>query len=358
MFIRVGAVPGYNARDMLRVLAVDDSPAVRASLGSCLEPHGFEVEEAENGAAALRMIRARHYDLVFLDIHMPVLDGPSLLRILRAQGVTVPVVLVTSAAERGVVGAALKLGSEDYLSKPFTPASVKATLARALHLDPSAFALPAPRVLVLDPNGLVPAQLRALLPGHVRSDEALDLAGGMALARAGSYDALVVEPDVEDGDVRGALAALRDLQPAAGRFSAGPAPAEAAGDFDAVLPVPLEEEAVRRLLYESCLRPMAFAQGNTVRLAALRAGEPGVFFAVAARRLTKIASGLAATVVDLRIDLTRAPPEERVLTALVLEVRERLEELGLDPTFVVTAEARKALALSTEMARTAFVVSE
>src|SRR3990172_5697592 len=96
---------------MLRLLAVDDSASVRASLVGYLEPLGFEVDEAENGATALRMIRAQHYDLVFLDIKMPVLDGPS--RLLRAQGLTVPVVLVTSSTDRAMAGMAVRLGSHD-----------------------------------------------------------------------------------------------------------------------------------------------------------------------------------------------------------------------------------------------------
>jgi CheY-like chemotaxis protein len=341
---------------MLHLLAVDDSAVVRTRLVSCLEPLGFEVDEAENGAAALRMIRAQHYDLVFLDINMPVLDGPSLLRILHAQGVTVPVVLVTSATERGVAGMAVKLGSNDFLSKPFTPESVKETLCRALRLEipPPP---PPPRLLVLDPNGLVPAQLRALLPPHVKVEEAQDLPGAAALAGAATYDALVVDPDAEDGQPGRAFAALRELQPAAGRFLAGPAPEGGAPGADAVLPVPFEEGPVRALLLESCLRPVAFVHGNEVRLASLRGADPGVFFAVAVRRLLKLASALTDTVVDLKIDLTRAPAEEGVLAPLVLELRERLEELGVDPTFVVTTSGREALGSSNQMARTAFVVS-
>ena len=341
---------------MLRLLAVDDSASVRANLVNYLEPLGFEVDEAENGATALRMIRAQHYDLVFLDINMPVLDGPSLLRLLRAQGLTVPVVLVTSSTDRAMAGMAVRLGSHDFLSKPFTPVSVKETLYRALRLEPSA-PPPPPRLLVLDPNGLAGAQLRALLPAHVQAEEAQDLAGALALAGVVAYDALVVDPDAEDGQPARALAELGELQPAAGRFLAGPAPDGTAAGGDAVLPVPLEEGPIRTLLFESCLRPIAFVHGNEVRLAALRGADRGVFFAVAVRRLMKLASALTETVVDLRIDLTRAPPEEGVLSPLVLELRERLEELGVDPTFVVTADGRKALASSSAMARTAFVVS-
>jgi CheY-like chemotaxis protein len=341
---------------MLRLLTVDDSAAVRASLVSCLEPLGFEVDEAENGAAALRMIHAQSYDLVFLDINMPVLDGPSLLRILRSQGVTVPVVLVTSSTDRAVAGMAVKLGSHDYLSKPFTPDTVKGTLYRTLRLEPAP-PPPAPRLLVLDPSGLVSAQLRALLPAHVRVDEAQDLAGAVGLARAEDYDALVVDPDAEDGQPGRALMALRALLPAAGRFLAGPAPDGSAAGADAVLPAPLEEGPVRALLFESCLRPTASVHGKEVRLASRRGADRDVFFGVAARRLLRLAAALTETVVDLRIDLTRAPPEEGVLSPLVLELRERLEELGADPSFVVTADGKKALSSSSALARTAFVVA-
>jgi CheY-like chemotaxis protein len=333
---------------MLRVLAVDDNASVRSALERCVEPLGFEVEHAENGAVALRMLKQREYDLVFLDLYMPVLDGPSMLRILRAQGAKLPVVLVTSAAERAVVGEAFKLGSSDYLAKPFTTESVVETVARALQLDPAQLAPPPPRVMVLDPDALAGPQLRAVLPERVLVDEATSVEQALELARANAYDALVVDGDA--GLQPAELEPLWRAQPAAGRFVTGP---EVAPGFDAAVAPPAEEKPVRRTVYETCLRPIALTRGNTITLAAVRGADPEVFFAVGARRVLAHARALASSVLQLRIDLTRAPPG-RALTRLVLDVREDLEELGLDPTFVVSEPARVELVQVPALARTAF----
>ena len=71
---------------MRRVLLVDDSRVVRQALQAALEPYGFEVEHAENGASALLLLRKHPFDIAFVDLNMPVLDGPALLRMMRARG--------------------------------------------------------------------------------------------------------------------------------------------------------------------------------------------------------------------------------------------------------------------------------
>jgi CheY-like chemotaxis protein len=339
---------------MLCVLAVDDQAPVRAALESCLEPYGFEVDHAENGAMALRMVKARPYDVVFLDLNMPVLDGPGLLRVLRAQGETVPVVLVTSSAERALVGQVLKLGAADYVSKPFTPEAVRATLERVLRIDLAELYQGPPHVLVLDPFGIAAAQLRALLPASVRVEEAADAAALAARGRARSHQAFVVDADAWDDAAAAAVAELRAAQPHAAFLVAGDVPEGVAGAFDGALPVPLEEEPVRRGLYEAALRPTAFARGNTLRLATLRDAEPSVFYSVAARRLTQLARSLASRAVSLKVDLTRTSPSGEGLERLIAELQERLEELGMDPTFVVRPGARAHLASVEALARTVF----
>jgi 3alpha(or 20beta)-hydroxysteroid dehydrogenase len=77
---------------------------------AALEPYGLEVTQAENGAVAVERAMASGWDLIFLDVVMPVMDGPTALRQLRARGNTTPVVLVTSVSTAAVVAAAVKLG--------------------------------------------------------------------------------------------------------------------------------------------------------------------------------------------------------------------------------------------------------
>jgi CheY-like chemotaxis protein len=87
-------VPGAG-----RTLIVDDDAGFRAILAGLLRPVSAEVHEAENGAAALAALRARSFDLVTLDLLMPVMDGATLLRAMAddASLRDVPVVMVTSA---------------------------------------------------------------------------------------------------------------------------------------------------------------------------------------------------------------------------------------------------------------------
>ena len=104
-----------------RVLLVDDSPLVRHAVQHALEPFGLEFAHAENGESAVAKAMASSWDLIFLDVVMPVMDGPSALRAIRARGNLTPIVLVTSVSTAAVVSAAIKLGGVQYISKPFTP---------------------------------------------------------------------------------------------------------------------------------------------------------------------------------------------------------------------------------------------
>jgi len=113
-----------------QALIVDDSPSVRQELAALLARVGFAAVEAEDGAAGLRLWRAHPGAVIFLDMEMPVLDGPSLLRVMRANGAREPVVLVTGLSDTRKVAAAIKIGATDYLAKPFDEVTVRAVLER------------------------------------------------------------------------------------------------------------------------------------------------------------------------------------------------------------------------------------
>lgn len=113
-----------------RALVIDDSAAVRKELAAVLTSLGFEALEAEDGGAGFRSWQADPVDVVFLDIEMPGTSGTTLLRVIRATGSKVPVVLVTGTTETRKVASVIKLGASDYLPKPFTEASVRDVLLR------------------------------------------------------------------------------------------------------------------------------------------------------------------------------------------------------------------------------------
>lgn len=110
-------------------LIIDDSASARSQLAADLRPLGFECLEAEDGCEGIRILRSTCVDIVFLDIEMPKLDGPSTLRVLRASGHKLPVVLLTGADTRKVASV-IRLGATDYLAKPPSDAAVHGVLER------------------------------------------------------------------------------------------------------------------------------------------------------------------------------------------------------------------------------------
>ncbi len=102
------------------VLLVDDNPENRDMLSRRLQRRGFVVSEAENGARALELAAAADFDVVLLDVMMPVMDGLEALRRLRETRsvAELPVIMATARDESDDVVKALKLGANDYVTKP------------------------------------------------------------------------------------------------------------------------------------------------------------------------------------------------------------------------------------------------
>jgi two-component system, OmpR family, response regulator MprA len=115
----------------MRVLVVDDEPAVREVLARILEVEGFEVALAGDGRAAVRAQASTPADAVLLDVLMPGLDGLEVCRRLRDTGDRTPVLMLTARDGVGDRVAGLEAGADDYLSKPFALEELLARL-RAL----------------------------------------------------------------------------------------------------------------------------------------------------------------------------------------------------------------------------------
>lgn len=114
------------------VLVVDDEPAIRRLLRTSLPSQGWKVSEAANGIEALEMVRKGGVDVVLLDLGLPDIDGAEVIRRLRDGGSAVPIVVLSARDdERGKV-AALDLGADDYVTKPFGMAELVARLRTAL----------------------------------------------------------------------------------------------------------------------------------------------------------------------------------------------------------------------------------
>ena len=135
--------------DDVRVLFVEDDPAVAAMYKLKLELDGYQVQVAGDGEVALEMARTSLPDIIFLDLRLPKLGGLEVLEALRADPQTqaVPVVILSSHSEQELVERGAKLGALDHLIKSkTTPAILEAGLERWLaEPETPAGSLPSPR---------------------------------------------------------------------------------------------------------------------------------------------------------------------------------------------------------------------
>ena len=108
----------------MHILVVDDERNIRNNLGMVLEAEGYKVDKASNGDDALLQVKAGLYDIVFVDIQMPKMDGLELLRYLRGLRPKMPVVMLTAYGTVSRAVDAMKLGAVDFIEKPFDPKNI------------------------------------------------------------------------------------------------------------------------------------------------------------------------------------------------------------------------------------------
>ena len=114
-----------------RVLVVDDEPQIRRALAVNLKARGYDVDQAASGEEALHLAAARHPDVVLLDLGLPGIDGLEVIRGLRGW-TSVPIVVLSVREAEADKVAALDLGADDYLTKPFGMNELLARLRAAL----------------------------------------------------------------------------------------------------------------------------------------------------------------------------------------------------------------------------------
>jgi DNA-binding response OmpR family regulator len=107
-----------------RVLVVEDEPTIRRAVGYALRRDGFEVEERGDGAAALALADEQpEFDVVILDLGLPIVSGTEVLRRLRAAG-GVPIIVLSALCDEPDRILGLELGADDYVTKPFSMAEL------------------------------------------------------------------------------------------------------------------------------------------------------------------------------------------------------------------------------------------
>ena len=118
-----------------RFLVVDDFSTMRRVVRGLLKEIGFDdVEEADDGVAALAKLKSQPFDFVICDIGMPIMSGIDLLRMVRTDAALrhIPMLMVTAEARKEDIVLAVQNGAAGYLVKPFTKAALEERVKKAL----------------------------------------------------------------------------------------------------------------------------------------------------------------------------------------------------------------------------------
>jgi two-component system alkaline phosphatase synthesis response regulator PhoP len=119
-----------------RLLLVEDEPGLVITLSDRLRREGYTVEVASDGDTGLARAGGEAFDLILLDVLLPGRDGFSVCRELRRRGVTTPVLMLTARSQVDDKVAGLKLGADDYLTKPFDMAELLARIEARVRRRP------------------------------------------------------------------------------------------------------------------------------------------------------------------------------------------------------------------------------
>lgn len=120
----------------IRILAIDDSPTMRGLVAAALEPSGFELHLAEDGAKGLDILSEADPHLVITDINMPRLDGFGVIEAVRASRIyaSVPILVLTTESGNDLKDRARRAGATGWIVKPFDDTRLIQTINRVLGL--------------------------------------------------------------------------------------------------------------------------------------------------------------------------------------------------------------------------------
>ena len=115
------------------ILVVDDEASHRMMLGAHLKEEGFEIVEASDGQGAVDLVSRHFYDLILMDIRMPVMDGVEALKQIKKISPAIPIIMMTAYGSIDSAVDALKSGADDYLTKPLDMEELLLKVKKVLH---------------------------------------------------------------------------------------------------------------------------------------------------------------------------------------------------------------------------------
>jgi len=119
----------------LKVLVVDDEEDIVEVIKDRLEACGFTVATAGTGLQALKKLSMEKFDGIFLDIRMPEMSGIEALEEIRKNGLTIPVIILTSSSTKDVAIDAMAKGANDYILKPFEWEELKVKIEKIYNIS-------------------------------------------------------------------------------------------------------------------------------------------------------------------------------------------------------------------------------
>jgi DNA-binding NtrC family response regulator len=115
----------------MNILIADDNSSLRKVMVNELAEEGFNIREAEDGLKALEILESNDYDVLLLDLNMPLLGGMEVLKKIQSLHISVEVIILTGHGTVAVAVEAMKCGAYDFLTKPFNISELKAVIAKA-----------------------------------------------------------------------------------------------------------------------------------------------------------------------------------------------------------------------------------
>lgn len=125
----------------LKILVVEDEPAIRTGLVDVLIFHGYEVEAADNGRDGMRLARSGLFDLLLLDVMLPHHSGFEICEAVRADDQAQPIIMLTAKISDEDIVQGLRLGADDYVGKPFSIEQLLLRIAAVLRRSDAGKAL-------------------------------------------------------------------------------------------------------------------------------------------------------------------------------------------------------------------------
>ena len=333
---------------MQKILIVDDMASIRASLAACLEGMAVQISFAEDGAAALKLLKTEKFDLALLDLQMPVLDGPQLLRLLRGTQLVCDFIFVTATSSRAALAELFKLGVSDYIAKPFRKEEVREKVERALARRRTAAgsatrsiaalaARPARDLLVMSADAELKTSFPTLVPSTLSSLFADDGTTAVRYSRLFKFHGLVVDPMLPGLEWK----AIAIIQPGALVFTIG----DPAGlPADTVLPRPLVSATPILDALAADEGQLEVTEDGVVSIGP-GGGGPGRGYRRAADLLSDAIEKLAETgAKGIIVDIDALTSGGERLVQLVRQVADWTGEQGLRLLLVGTPEIKTELA--------------